>query len=130
MKKIILFTSIPILSLIITVICFMYFVSDSKNTAPESLHPKTENHDSKVSDISPATDKQYVTGANITGYLMKSENSEIGIYEMYDNGNTQLIDSLNINPETLPDADKKDLLKGIVLTSYEKMLGLIEDYSS
>lgn len=130
MKKTVLFTSFFILIVTTVIVTFICFIVEPQNPPQKSPQMKTENAESKVSDIAPATDKKYVSGASITGYLMKSENTEIEIYEMYDNGNTQLIDSLNINPETLPDADKKDLLKGIVLTSYEKMLGLIEDYSS
>ena len=129
MKKGVLLAIIGIFAVIIIII-FILFTGKKENTLPQKIVPPVAPTESKVADTTPNPDLGYITGADITGYMMKSENSLIHIYEMYDNGNTQLIESLDINPETLPDADKKELTSGIVLTSYEKMLGLIEDYSS
>ena len=129
MKKGVLLAIIGIFAVIIIII-FILFTGKKENPLPQKIVPPVAPTESKVADTTPNPDLGYITGADITGYMMKSENSLIHIYEIYDNGNTQLIESLDINPETLPDADKKELTSGIVLTSYEKMLGLIEDYSS
>jgi hypothetical protein len=129
MKKGILLASVGIVIASIFIICIL-ITRNPKNTLPNKPVPPVTPNESRVADTTPNTNPDYISGSDITGYMMKSENSLIHIYEMYDNGNTQLIESLDINPQTLPDADKNDLSKGIILTSYEKMLGLIEDYSS
>ena len=130
MKKGILLATSGIFIATIIIVISILITDSQKNTLPPKNVPPIAPNESKVADITPKADSNYISGSDITGYMMKSENSLIHIYEMYDNGNTQLIESLDINPETLPDADKKELSSGIVLTSYEKMLGLIEDYSS
>ncbi len=75
-------------------------------------------------------DAAYISSSKITGYLMKSENYKINIYEIYDNGHYSLIDTLSTNPSTLPEADRLDLAGGIVTQSYLELASLIEDYSS
>lgn len=75
-------------------------------------------------------DTQYISSSKITGYLMKSEEYKINIYEIYDNGHYNLIDTIPTNPSTLPEADRLELAGGIVTQSYMELVSLIEDYSS
>ncbi len=78
----------------------------------------------------PIPDASYISSSKITGYLMKSENYKINIYEIYDNGHYMLIETIYTNPSTLPEADRLDLAGGIVKESYSDLASLIEDYSS
>ncbi len=81
-------------------------------------------------DIYTADEAQYISHSFITGYMMKSENYKINIYEIYNNGHYKMIDTLAVNPSTLPEADRLELAGGIVTDSYTKICSLIEDFSS
>ena len=131
MKKRALIASFSAVAIAFMIFALVFIISTMRDADTENHEPTPiRSIDSTVTDTNAISNPSYITASKITGYMMKGENSAINIYEIYDNGNYQVIDTLQINPATLPEADRDRLSGGIVLESYEKMCHLIEDYSS
>ncbi len=131
MKKRTIIAVLSIIAIAVMIFAIIVIISniEDKNT---DMYNGTLARSTKTDTVGGAAipDAAYISSSKITGYLMKSENYKINIYEIYDNGHYSLIDTLSTNPSTLPEADRLDLAGGIVTQSYLELASLIEDYSS
>lgn len=76
------------------------------------------------------TAQSYIRHSGISGYLMRAEEKNVNIYEIYENGYLEKIKVLDINPEYMRKTDREILAEGIRADSYDEMCSLIEDFSS
>ncbi len=53
-----------------------------------------------------------------------------GIIGIFDSKEKNLLGTINVSVKTLPEADRKQLLEGIVVKDANKFISLFEDYSS
>ena len=63
------------------------------------------------------------------GYIVKVENSTLGIYELFSDQSVSLKDRYTCSINFLPREDRENLLKGIFCADIEEALSLAEDYS-
>ena len=113
------------------ILCIIVIISSLKDNDTPS-YDVTLAQDTPAGNSYVYTDENagYISESHVTGYMMKSENYAINIYEIYSNGHYRIIDTISVNPSTLPQTDRLSLAGGIVTDSYSKICSLIEDYSS
>ena len=98
--------------------------TDAGDVSDESNNIYVES-DGNISDS-----KSAVTHSALSGYLMRAEQENINIYEVYDNGHKEKIKTLDINPKYMRKNDYNMLTDGISVKSYDEICSLIEDFSS
>ena len=71
-----------------------------------------------------------VSHSPIKEYKMQAIGRLVHIYEIYENGYAEKIQTLDIDTSLLPSVDAENLKVGIVVSSWEQICNLIEDFSS
>ncbi len=89
-----------------------------------------ETESENISQALGQKSKEYVSNSAISGYMIQSENDNVYVYEIYENGYREKIKALDINPKFLRKTDRENLQSGILKSSYTEICSLIEDYSS
>ena len=72
----------------------------------------------------------YVRDSSVTGYMMKADGDNVNLFEIYENGFSEKIKTLGINPKLLREVDRAELGAGIKRDTYAEICSLIEDFSS
>ena len=133
MKALIAIISSLIIAALIFGIIAIVSTMDNNDTAPMT-QPESTQHSSTPETASAGTDSvrqgNYISSSKVSGYTMKSAENRLHIYELYDNGHSELVQTVDINPNVLPEQDRMQLETGISTDSYEKICSLIEDFSS
>lgn len=115
---------------IITVIIFVRFPEKKQENPVKSDHPK-ENISSPAGADNNITSKgKHISYSPVKEYMMKAESDSINIYEIYENGYREKIKSIDIIPEQLRKNDASLLKKGIIVSTYNEICHMIEDFSS
>ncbi|MBQ4515528.1 MAG: hypothetical protein II978_01930 [Clostridia bacterium] len=64
------------------------------------------------------------------GFLVKTTDGKVCVYKIYADGTTTYSQTLPVDLDDLPEADRKKLLNGIYLETRTELAELTEDYSS
>lgn len=135
MKK--LSYAIILASILIFIMPFLFYFTTTEpnkekmrgNIAKDSTEIyETENK--IISEVSGNGEKEYVSNSPLSGYMLRSENDNVYVYEIYENGYREKIKLLDINPKFLRKTDRENLESGIEKSSYPEICSLIEDFSS
>lgn len=124
--SVVLIVSVAVI--IFAIIVIISTMKDEHTEMYDGTLAKTAETD--TDEIYLSENAKHISQSVISGYMMRSENYKINIYEIYSNGHYKIIDTLSVNPSTLPEADRLSLAGGIVTDSYTKICSLIEDFSS
>lgn len=133
MKK--LSYAIILASSLIFIIPFLFYFSTT-DTGKEKMRANLLSdtpmvYENELKNVSETpTPKEYVSNSAIKGYMIQSENDNVYLYEIYENGYKEKIRPLDINPRFLRKTDRENLKMGIEKTSYTEICSLIEDFSS
>ena len=117
--------------------CFVEFNNGNNREVPKNdgyvplntIESEIKENNEKYAAASEKSSK-YVTDSAISGYMLKSDDIQVNLYEIYENGHKERIKTLDINPKLLRQIDRKELKIGIVKNTYEDICSLIEDFSS
>ncbi len=135
---IIIFCVAAIISLIYY-ICFINFNNGNNTEVPNITdYPHLDTVEGAKKDsadsIAAAKDNvqksEYVTDSSVAGYMMKSDGDNVSLFEIYENGYSEKIKTLDINPKLLREVDRAELGVGIERDTYAEICSLIEDFSS
>ena len=133
MKK--LSYAIILASSLIFIIPFLFYFTatdaEKEKTKTNILYDTPMVHEKELKNVSETpTPKEYVSNSAIKGYMIQSENDNVYLYDIYENGYKEKIKTLDINPKFLRKTDRENLESGIEKTSYTEICSLIEDFSS
>ncbi len=133
MKK--LSYAIILVSSLIFIIPFLFYFSsyetEKENTRTKILYDTPKVYEQEVKNASEISiQKEYVSNSSVSEYMIQSENNNVYVYEIYENGYREKIKLLDINPQFLRKTDRDNLKSGIKKSSYAEICSLIEDYSS
>ncbi len=133
MKK--LSYAIILASCLIFIMPFLFYFTTT-DTSKEKMRTNFTNdtpsvYEEKHENVSKTSgEKEYVSNSSLSGYMIQSENDDVYVYEIYENGYKEKIKALDINPKFLRKTDQENLRSGIIKSSYTEICSLIEDYSS
>ena len=124
-------SSLVIVALIVGILAIMSSMDKNDTVQPSTgARAGVDDGDIIAADNPNPTNGNYVSSAGISGYTMQCTDNRLNIYEMYDNGHRELIQTVDINAAVLPDEDRAQLEQGITTESYAKICSMIEDFSS
>ncbi|MCL2088426.1 MAG: hypothetical protein FWH14_02985 [Oscillospiraceae bacterium] len=109
-------------SAVLTLISLVYIVFSL------NVNARGEERSGRLSDLSQpisSSSESDVQDMREYMYMLKDYEGRIAIYEA---GNTLPADILPVATETLPLIDQIELEEGIIVYSYEELIGRIEDY--
>ncbi len=136
---IIIFCIAAIISLIYY-ICFINFNNGNNSQMPDNVnYPQLDTVEGAKKDASESIEaanddsaqkSEYVTDSSVAGYMMKADGDNVNLFEIYENGYSEKIKTLDINPKLLRKIDREELGAGIKRDTYAEICSLIEDFSS
>ncbi|MBR5157420.1 MAG: hypothetical protein IKW59_06610 [Clostridia bacterium] len=105
--------------------------NDAENyLSPEPTPSKTAEPSKAVTALSTPFDDEAPKMPAKEGFLVKTTDGKVCVYKIYADGRTTYSQTLPVDLDDLPEADRKKLSGGIYLETRTQLAELTEDYSS
>lgn len=114
--------SAVLLILIITASIILTFICVTLYTQIEDLHSETKKLEKSIQSLS-ASYEESILEEDI--FILKEYNGYIGVFDE----SSVLVDVINVQIKSLPEADRNMLRTGIYAFSRNELISLIEDYT-
>ena len=114
--------SAVLLILIITASIILTFICVTLYTQIEDLHSETKKLEKSIKSLS-ASYEESILEEDI--FILKEYNGYIGVFDE----SSVLVDVINVQIKSLPEADRNMLRTGIYAFSRNELISLIEDYT-
>ena len=98
--------------------------------SPEPAPPATSEPSKAVTAISTPFDDEPPKMPAKEGFLVKTTDGKVCVYKIYADGRTTYSQTLPVDLDDLPEADRNKLSGGIYLETRTELAELTEDYSS